>query len=304
MTADAGATMGDVAVAVIDVGSNSVRLLVAVAGGDGVQPVHEDRAYPRLGAEIESHGAIGPAKLAEVSEVVRRFASAARKAGARRIEALVTAPGRQAANADELLDALAHASRIPVRTLSAQDEGALAYRGALLRAGELEGTVAVCDAGGGSTEIAIGEAPSRPTWIRSVDLGALRLTTACLPTDPPKRGELERAAELAHEALSPLAPPPTGAALAVGGTARALARLVGRELGEAQVERGLELAGSRRAAKLARTFGLSEHRARTLPAGAVILREVGRVLGTPLSLGDGGLREGAVAGMLAERLAA
>jgi exopolyphosphatase/guanosine-5'-triphosphate,3'-diphosphate pyrophosphatase len=296
--------MGDVAVAVIDVGSNSVRLLVAIAGGNGIQPLREERAYPGLGAEIEAHGEIRAAKLDELSRLVRRFAADARKAGAQRVEALVTAPGRQAANADDMLDAVAHAARIPVRILTAEEEGALAFRGALLRASDVRGLVAVCDVGGGSTEIAVGEAPGSPSWIRSVDVGALRLTTALLHGDPPTDTELARARAAAREAFAPLTPPRPEVALAVGGSARALARLVGRELDRERLERALELVASRRAAKLARSHGIAEHRARVLPAGAIILGEVARTLGTPLRLAGGGLREGAVAGMLAERLAA
>ena len=289
-------------VGVVDVGSNTIRLLVTERRGGVLVPIDEEKAYVGLGAEILRHGAIGPPKLAEAVAVARAQAATARAAGSELL--VVAAPGRLAANADELVPELARATRAPVHSLSADDEAALAYAGAVAQSEVDAATVAVVDVGGGSTEIAVGAPPSPPAWLRSVDIGALRLTAALLEDDPPAAGQLAAAAHATHEAFAGILPPRPHAALAVGGSARAIAKLVGRRLGERELAEALELLSARRAAKLARLHGIDVERARVLPAGALILAEVVRRLGVPLRLARGGLREGVALSLLAEARAA
>jgi len=292
-------------VAVIDIGSNTARLLVAAKRGPDVRPIREERAYLGLGAEIVRHGAVPEHKLAEAAAISRRYAGVARKSGATRIEVLVTAPGRQGRDPERLVEALARAAGVSVRVLSAEEEGELAYRGATAGADPRSGTVAVCDIGGGSTEIAVGIPPAPPSWLRSLDLGALRLTAQTLPSDPPTSAELGEAQAAAERCLADVVPPMPQTAYAVGGSARALTKVAGkRTLGERELTQALELVSARRAAKIAKAYGLDEERARVLPAGAIILRAVALRLGVPLELGRGGLREGAAASLLAELAAA
>jgi exopolyphosphatase/guanosine-5'-triphosphate,3'-diphosphate pyrophosphatase len=290
--------------AVVDVGSNTVRLLVADVSAAGIAAVREEKAYVGLGAEILGRGEIGRAKLDETIEVARRLTRLARKLGADPVEVVVTAPGRQASNGDELLYALAHGTSGPVRQLTSDEEGVLAYRGAVARADSLPEVVAVCDTGGGSTELVVGAPPGPPAWSRSVDLGSLRLTAGFLPSDPPTETELAAAQEEAAHALEGVTPPRPQLALVVGGSARGIARLVGPLLDEQALSVALRLTTARRAAKTAKLYGLDEERARVLPAGAVILREVGCRLGAPLQLARGGLREGVLAELAAEEAAA
>ena len=291
-------------VGVVDVGSNTIRLLVTERRGGVLVPVEEKKSYVGLGAEILRHGAIGASKLAEAVAVAREQAAVARATGSELLEVVVAAPGRQAENADELVHELARATRAPVHSLSADDEAALAYAGAVARSDVDTATIAVVDVGGGSTEIAVGAPPSPPAWLRSVDIGALRLTAARLDEDPPTEDELAAAARAAHEAFAGILPPRPHAALAVGGSARAIAKLVGRRLGERELEAALELLSAKRAAKVARLHGIDVERARVLPAGALILAEVVRRLGVPLRLGRGGIREGVALSLLAEARAA
>jgi hypothetical protein len=130
--ADPLATIPRVRVAVIDVGSNSIRLLVAAIepGGDA-NAVERDRVYLRLGDDAYRFGSIGARKLDELEFVAERFALRARALGAERIETIVHRPGRQASNADELVDVLADATRAQVLVLSAADEARLAWEGAV-----------------------------------------------------------------------------------------------------------------------------------------------------------------------------
>jgi exopolyphosphatase / guanosine-5'-triphosphate,3'-diphosphate pyrophosphatase len=281
-----------VRVGVIDIGSNTARLLVADVDG-GVDAVREEKAYLGLGADALQLGRLSDGKVAEAGAVTRRFSRIARRLGADRLETIVTAPGRQA-NAEALVDALARGGRGPVRVLSADEEGGLAFRGAVARErGSLPGILAVCDVGGGSTEIAVGDPAHAADWVRSADLGSLRLTRACLPSDPPAAVEVRRARERVEDAFAGLTPPRPELALAVGGSARAAAKVVGRELGPEELEAVVAICRQRRRGWIARTFGVDAARAETLLAGALLLAEASRALGVPCRLARGGLREGA-----------
>jgi exopolyphosphatase/guanosine-5'-triphosphate,3'-diphosphate pyrophosphatase len=140
--------------------------------------------------------------------------------------------------------------------------------------------------------------------VRSVDVGALVLSTRLLGADPPAAGQLGAARAEVALRFEGIAPPRPQRALAVGGSARGLAPIVGRTLGAGELAAALRIVTGRPSAKLARTFRLDPERARLLPAGALVLAEVVRRLGVPLELARGGVREGAVASLLADELAA
>jgi len=282
-------------VAVIDVGSNTARLLVASVTAEGaVVPVAEERDYLRLGAEIERTGTLSAKRIAVAAETCGRYARRAGELEAERSTVIVTAPGRQGASRSALTAALAGATSLPVRVLSADDEGRLAYDGAVARAsGELPEVVAVVDVGGGSTEIAVGTPLLGAAWVRSADLGSLRLTRAHLTDDPPAAAQVAAAAGAVARALEPMRPPASDLALAVGGSARALTKIVGRRFDADDLDRAVKLLSRRPAAKAARPFGIDAERAETLLAGALLLAGASRVLGTAFELGRGGLREGA-----------
>lgn len=289
-----------VAVGVVDVGSNTVRLLVA----EGDRPVLQLREALGLGAAVEEHGLIPPEKLAETADVVARFVDAAREAGTAALEILVASPGRQAANADDLIEALATASRSPVRVLSAADEGRLAFLGALgsVRVPARK-IVAVVDVGGGSAQVTIGSRRTGPVWVRSIDLGSLRLTRRCLPDDPPGLDAAEAARHEVARVLERFAPPLPGRAFAVGGSARAVRRMVGDDLDAGSLEEAVRIAATTPAAELVERWGMNPTRGRTVAGGAVILEALQAKLDTPLEVVRAGLREGALT-ELGNRLAA
>lgn len=283
-------------VAVIDVGSNTARLLVAnVTDAGAVEPLAQERDYLRLGAEIERTGTLSPKKIAACAKTCRGFARRAVALDVDLATVIVTAPGRQSSAGPALTRALAEATGLPVRTLTSESEGRLAFDGAVARTvGELPGIVAVVDLGGGSIEIAVGDPEHGASWIRSADLGSLRLTRAHLRGDPPTGRQIKTAREAARRALSAFEPPASDLAIAVGGSARALGKLVGQPLDSNALDEAVERLARRPAAKTTRSFGISAERAETLLAGAIILAETCRLLDTPLELGRGGLREGAV----------
>jgi exopolyphosphatase / guanosine-5'-triphosphate,3'-diphosphate pyrophosphatase len=289
-----------VKVGIVDVGSNTVRLLVARRQRGRLVALQEEREHLFLGEDVERDGWLSPARIDEAARCVAGYTRRARARGARAVEVIVTAPGRQSANGDELVRRLAAATAGPVRVLTADEEGRLAFAGATAAAEALPGTVAVCDVGGGSAEVVVGTVTGGPAWSRSLDIGAVRLTERFLVGDPPDRRALVAATVEVERHLEGFAPPLPQVALATGGTARALRKLVGSELEAGEFNAALRILGKRSSAKVAKTFGLHEHRARTLPAGAVILACLQARLGVPLEVSRAGLREGAALGLLDE----
>jgi len=271
-------------IGVIDVGSNTTRLLVASAEPEGLDPLETQKVRLSLGEEIERHGAVSAVHVAAAAKAVRGMAAAARRKRVASLEVFLTAPGRQAANSDKLVAALSRAAGVQARVLTEEEEGTLAYRGAILTADvTLPSRIAVCDIGGASTEIAIGHPGRDPEWVESVDLGSVRLTA--------------RAADMRSEAVDAFAhldPPTVEAALAVGGSARAARRLVGAELGETELAEALRIVETTSPREVARRYGVDRARAEILPAGVILLAEVRRRLGVALHVCGGGIREGAV----------
>ncbi|MGH3082942.1 MAG: hypothetical protein ACRDNP_02585 [Gaiellaceae bacterium] len=291
-------------VGVIDVGSNTIRLLAADVGLHGLEVVHERRVWARLGVDVAQTGEISAERLEAATAAVGQLAAAARRAGCLRVETLVASPGRQASNAGELIRALEGVSGAPVRVLGREEEALLGYQGAVAAAGPFTGVVAVCDVGGGSTQLAIGLPDRSPSWLRSFDIGSLRLTTEALHGDPPGKRAVNAAREVVQRELATLVVPLPGTALAVGGSARAVRRLVGRTLGEDELREAVSILRKSPLRAISKTYGVPPARARTLLAGALILIEVQRRLMVSFRVVAKGLREGAVVELAARRVAA
>jgi exopolyphosphatase/guanosine-5'-triphosphate,3'-diphosphate pyrophosphatase len=292
---------GLVPVAVIDVGSNTVRLKVAADGNELISV----REMLRLGAEVEKYGRISDAKLAETAAVVERFADLARAAGAVELDVLITSPGRQAENGIELLEVLADAGSCNARILTALEEGLLAFDGALSVAAPPAGRlVAVVDVGGGSAQVVVGSRRNGPVWARSIDIGSQRLTNRLLGGDPPGLEALTAARLEVESYLKDFDPPTPRVALAVGGSARALKRLAGSRLGLEELAAVIDLLGTTSSERLIDEHGVDPDRVRTMAAGALILAEIQERLGTPLKVVRAGLREGALLELTERRAAA
>lgn len=279
--------------ACIDVGSNTTRLLVADSDGAQLRWIHQERAFTRLGHELFEHGVLGPAKIAEVVEVVRGQRDTAHRLGAAGIRVIATEAIRSAANGPELAAAVHDAAGLEVEILSAREEARLAFVG-------VAGTLAdrpprrlgVVDVGGGSSELVVGEPPDRVRWWASVPLGSAELARRRLSSDPPTVQELCRAREQIVQELGRFAVPHPAAAVAVGGSAASLGRLAGPVLSAAALGRALALIAAERSTEVARRFAIDPERARLLPAGLLILEGVAQAFAMPLVVGRGGIREG------------
>jgi exopolyphosphatase/pppGpp-phosphohydrolase len=283
-------------IGVVDIGSNTCRLLVAQIEGGEIVPLENARVRLPLGEEIERTGGLSKTSIAAAAKAAAKLCATARRRGADTLDVFLTAPGRQSANAEELVAALWRATKQSVRVLTTEEEGRLAYAGAIATADvRLRGRIAVCDLGGASTEIAIGTPSTSPDWVQSVDLGSVRLRA--------RSKSLADALEEARRAFEGIEPERVGTALCVGGTARATRRLVGPWLGDAELKEALCLVKSTGRRELSKRFGVDRARAEILPAGVAILATVHERLGVPLHVCTGGIREGAVLASRTERAA-
>ena len=283
-------------IGVLDVGSNTIRLLVASVDDGAIVRLDGVKARLPLGEEIERTGRVSETSIAAAAKTVGKLCGIARRASVDSLEIFLTAPGRQSANADELVAALKRTAKHPVRVLTTEEEGRLAYAGAVATADiELPATIAVCDVGGASTEIAVGRPGRHPTWIASVELGSVRLSA--------RAAGLEEMGEEIARAFAGVEPPPVELALAVGGSARATRRLVGPRFDDTELVEALRLVETSSPRELVRRFGVDRLRAPILPAGVAILAHVHELLGVPLHVCTGGIREGAVLKTLAAQAA-
>jgi exopolyphosphatase / guanosine-5'-triphosphate,3'-diphosphate pyrophosphatase len=277
----------------IDIGSNTTRLLVAEVEGGRLRELVTQRAFTRIGKSLAKGGAIPREKIAETAEVVGTQATIAREVGATEVVTVATAAIRGAPNQDELAAAVEAAGGMPMTVLSGEEEARLAFVGATRTlTTPVEGTMAVLDVGGGSTEIAVGDPDGTVTWSASFRIGSGFLADAYLRSDPPSAAELDAVRQHVSGTFEGLTPPPAQSAVAVGGTATSLRRLVGAELSYETLERGVRVLSATPIAEVARRFELDVERVKLLPAGILVLEALSQCLELPLRIARGGLREG------------
>jgi exopolyphosphatase / guanosine-5'-triphosphate,3'-diphosphate pyrophosphatase len=276
--------------ACVDIGTNTTRVLVADVEGGRLTEVLQRRAFTRIGTQPE----IPRDKIEEVARVVAEQVELAAMAGAERVRVVATAAIRAAVNRDEFLAGMS----VEVEILDGSEEARLAFLGATRTLGhDLPGTVGVVDVGGGSTEIAIGTLAGGVQWSSSFLVGSGALADRYLRSDPPSLDELRAVREHACDVFGARAVPHTDCAVAVGGSAASLRRLVGDVLDEESLRRAIGALSGAPAADVAEQLALDTRRVRLLPAGIVILDAAAEQLRQPLLIGRGGLREGAVLDM-------
>jgi exopolyphosphatase/guanosine-5'-triphosphate,3'-diphosphate pyrophosphatase len=283
-------------VAVVDLGTNSTRLLVADVEGGEVREIERRTEITRLGQGVDATGALAEDAMERVFEAVAGFRSTIDELGATRAVAVATSAVRDAANGERLRGALEARYGLEARVIAGDEEARLTFRGATsaLPVDGAEPTL-VIDVGGGSTELVVGRAGGDPSFRVSTQAGSVRQTERHLHEDPPEsRGLADLALEV--QVLFETAVPESvrgsvAQGIAVAGTATSLAA-VDLELepyDAAQVDGyRLELgACERMLAMLAATPlperravpGLHPGRAPTIVAGTVILVEAVRAFG-------------------------
>jgi exopolyphosphatase/guanosine-5'-triphosphate,3'-diphosphate pyrophosphatase len=274
----------------VDIGTNTTRVLVAEVKDGCLTEVLQRRAFTRIGTQPE----IPREKIEEVARVVAEQVKLAAEAGAERVRVVATACIRAAVNRDQFLAGMTE----QVEILDGDEEARLAFLGATATLGEeLPGVVGVVDVGGGSTEIAIGTVADGVTWSSSFLVGSGALADRYLRSDPPSLDELRAVREHACDVFGARTVPHTDCAVAVGGSAASLRRLVGDVLDAGSLRQAIGALCAAPCAEVAERLALDTRRVRLLPAGIVILDAAAEQLRQPLRIGRGGLREGTVLDM-------
>ena len=285
--------------AAIDIGSNTTRLLVAEPVDGQLKKVMEQRAYTRINKAIRDSGEIPDEKAAEVGEVVATQVRLARELGAETIRAVATAAVREASNGPLVAAEIGDRAGVPVEILGEEEEGRLSFIGATKTLGHpVEGRVGVVDVGGGSTEVILGTVPGGVQEVRSWRVGSGVLADELIASDPPSAAEIRKIRDRVNDLFAGVEIEQPAQAVAVGGSATSLRRLVGAVLEYETLERGVRVLCGDPAAEVARRFELDPERVRILATGVLLLEKLSELLGQPLQIGKGGLREGVVLDLL------
>jgi exopolyphosphatase/guanosine-5'-triphosphate,3'-diphosphate pyrophosphatase len=293
---------------VIDVGSNTIHLLVGEVDGGAVVPVTGEKVSARLGSGVEKTGGIEPERLEVGASAIEMFARISELNGASEPAVLATSAVRDADNGPRFVGRVRESTGLGVRLISGEEEALLGFRGAL-SAGSWAGVswerpTLVVDLGGGSAQLILGDASGGPSDRVSLRLGTNRTTERYVQNDPPSPVELSRVREGVLESLGRLTGwdlPDGTPIIAVGGSARAIVKITRDSLTQKRLRSLASEISDRPSGVLAREQGLAPERARVLPAAAQTLAAVLEHFGRErLVVVRGGIREGAILTMAEE----
>ena len=176
--------------AVIDVGTNSIKLLVADVSGRDVSPIHEESRQTRLGSGFYGKRRLQPEPIARTAEAVWEFAEIAREKNAASIRVIATSAARDAVNPADLTATIERACGLKTEIISGAREAEWAFRGVATAGGLAKQALLLLDIGGGSTEFILGRG-RKQHFAHSFPLGTVRLMEKFPHSDPPARRELD-----------------------------------------------------------------------------------------------------------------
>jgi exopolyphosphatase / guanosine-5'-triphosphate,3'-diphosphate pyrophosphatase len=273
-------------VGVIDLGTNSSRLLVADVDGERLTEVERRTAITRLGEGLGGSGRLSENAIGRVADAVACYRELLDRHGAGQVVCVATSAMRDAENGEDLADLLRRRYDVDPRVISGDEEARLTFLGATSGRPGREPTL-VIDIGGGSTEFVAGHPGEEPSFHVSTRMGSVRHTERHLHSDPPADEELAALAADADEILRSDIPPAIRAnverAIAVAGTATSLAaieqrldpydpeRVHGYRLTRSTSEHMQRMLASLPVAERREVTGLQPDRAPTIVAGVAIL---------------------------------
>jgi exopolyphosphatase/guanosine-5'-triphosphate,3'-diphosphate pyrophosphatase len=293
--------------ATIDVGTNTVLLLVAERRARGFAPVLERADITRLGRGVDATGRLDPDAIRDTVTVLAEYARAARELGAPVVACVATSAARDAANGAEFFAAARAAAGLVPEVIPGDEEARLVWASAWRDFGRPGEPLAVLDVGGGSTELSVGDGPA-PRARASLQVGAVRLTERHVRGDPPPAAEVEAVRSAAREAVRPfaeMAGPGGGRLVGVAGTVTTLAAVVqalpaydaervhGSTLSLAEIERLSGTLAALTVRERATLPGMEPKRADVILGGAIVVAESMRATGfDALTVSDRGVRWG------------
>ena len=305
-------------VAAIDIGTNSVLLVIAAVSANQPRPLLERATITRLGEGVDETRRLAPAAIERSLACLRSYAADLSAHGRPRLDAVGTSALRDAQGAQAFMEQAEQILGVRPRVIAGDEEARLTFRGALSGL-TLSGKLLVFDVGGGSTELIVGDAaPSSPLESRaSLDIGSVRLFERYVSCDPPTAQELAGIEAHVAQQLSSAAPLTSlrvGEPLTLVGVAGTVTTLKALELGLSPYD-GARVHGAvltlsaveelcERLASLPLTERkklpeLKPKRADVIVAGALIVREVLRRAGaSQLVVSDRGVRFGLLQGLI------
>ena len=293
------AAMATRRVAAVDIGSNTVHLVVMdVTAERALTVVSRQVELVQLGADVAATGAIGPERAARAEATLTAMAKHAHDLGAVALLAVATEGVRAASNADAMLARFSAAWGAPIALISGMEEAVLTFWGATATERDPQRRLGVGDLGGGSTELVLGTR-DHIAYATSLPLGSNGLLAAVQPADPPTADDFARLRTAAERALATFPPPqpPLDALIAVGGTATALGRIVGSPGGvtAADLQRGEGILATAPAAQLATQVRTEPARIRLVVGGVAAWQAILARLGvTQMAVSENGVREGVI----------
>jgi len=305
-------------VAAIDVGTNTVLLLVAERGAAGGAPraVAERATITRLGAGVDRTRRLAPEAVARTRACLEEYARVVKETGAERVAIVGTSAMRDAAGGEELREAVRALFGVDARVIGGDEEARLTFEGSLSGIEVGAERLGVFDIGGGSTEVvlgAVGEGGAAIDYARSFDVGSVRLTERHVAHDPPRAAEMDALRAAARETFAAVPPLPVASPVPVGiaGTMTTLAsvslgmdeydgaRVHGLEMSRAELTRVVDLLAAAPLAERARVRGMEPKRADVIVAGGVIALELlARWNASAVRISDRGVRWGLALALL------
>ncbi len=298
-------------VATIDIGTNTVLLLVAErTGAHSVRAVLERAEITRLGEGVDRTRTLSPAAVERTRACLARYARAVRESAVDTVAVVGTSAMRDAGGGASLLAFVREAFGVEMRVLGGDDEARLTFGGALLGLPQEPGrTAAVFDIGGGSTEVILGrldEGRLATPYLHSFDVGSVRLTERHVRHDPPLPGEMRAMRDALARTFAEVPPLPPGVRpVGVAGTMTTLAsvslgmstydreRVHGLALGAKELEEMVDGLAARSVDERKRLPGMESNRADVIVAGGCIAVALLQRWGAPSALvSDGGVRWG------------
>jgi exopolyphosphatase / guanosine-5'-triphosphate,3'-diphosphate pyrophosphatase len=298
-------------VATIDIGTNTVLLLVAERAADGsVRPIAEHATITRLGEGVDRTRRLSSAAVARTRECLEDYARVVRASGAERVSAVGTSAMRDAGGAEEVRERVRALLGVDVRVLSGEEEARLTFRGAVSGlAVEERMDVGVFDIGGGSTEVVIGQMEATKLHIAfgaSYDIGSVRMTERYVKRDPPARTERAALLDATRRAFAnvprlPNSAAPVGvagtmttlAAVSIGLSAYDGARVHGHMMSLQELQRVIERLASLDLEARMRVPGMEPKRADVIVAGGMVaLALLEHWAATAVRISDRGVRWG------------
>jgi exopolyphosphatase/guanosine-5'-triphosphate,3'-diphosphate pyrophosphatase len=294
-------------VAAVDIGTNSVRLLVA---GPGLHWLERRVRVVRLGEGVDETGRLAEAAITRAVTVLEEYGEAIGRWDVERAEAVATSALRDAENREEFLALAKRALGVQPRVIDGDEEAALAFRGAVAGLAGHPQPFLVVDVGGGSTEFVFGSGV--PEYSVSIDIGSVRLTERALPDRPAPHRQLETARRLVGELFEELRLPKRPATVAgVAGSFTSLAAIaLGLAEYDPQAVHGARLSAEQLAGLVDRLAAMTVEETAAIPSldparapvllgGAVVAEEALRRAGaTQVVVSESDLLDGVASGLL------